>query len=88
MSNNNIIDDPDHEVKGWAIFKLKSWKNIFVKSNEKLRENDQNITGDELNKTGENNNTKDNSISQDIGAGLTIPKEAGQSKIKGDSDRT
>lgn len=33
-------DDPDQEVKGWTIFKLKSWKNIFVKSNEKGREND------------------------------------------------
>ena len=40
QDHNNIInpDDPESEVKGWAIFKLKSWKNIFSKSNEKSRE--------------------------------------------------
>lgn len=60
--NNNMNDDPDQEVKGWTIFKLKSWKNIFVKSNEKGRENDQ--TG-ELNKTGEINDTKEEEVFQD-----------------------
>lgn len=61
QDQNNVMnpDDPDQEVKGWAIFKLKSWKNIFSKSNEKSREE---LQGAE-NKTGENNNdTKEDDV--------------------------
>ena len=33
-NNNNNGDEADPEGKGWTIFKVKTWKNIFVKKDE------------------------------------------------------